>query len=382
VAPSRRRSRCLPGVLLIGLWALGPSAPLAAETRTYHVAPEGDDASPGTMEAPLRTIQKAAALARAGDTVLVRSGVYKGHVFLRHSGEPERPIVFRNAPGEKPVVDGEGRGRIELQAEEGWRKQIGWITVEGFEVRNGWDGIKFYNAHHIVLRNNLIHDNQNQGILGNGHHVRIEGNVIGKNGFKPDNERSNKEHGIYCTGTDFTIANNVIHSNKAYGIQVAGYPFKADQHAGPEFAGAKRWDISHNTIAFNQNRGAIVVWQEDAADCTIQNNVLYRNAVAIGGGACQGIEFVGAGRGHVIRKNLFFAPDRTSIGKGSANYSATENVEKDPLFVDPERFDFRLRKGSPAIDAGTPDGALSSDRDGTPRPQGRAPDIGAYESRD
>src|SRR5262249_21320401 len=163
-----------------------------------HVAPNGDDGNAGTTELPLRTVQKAAEVARAGDTVLVRSGIYKGRLLLRFSGEPAKPIIFKNAPGAKPVMDGEGRRRIEVQSEQGWQKRIGWMTVEGFEVRNGWDGIKFYNAHHIVLKGNFIHDSANQGILGNGHHVRIEGNVIAHNGFKPDNQKSNKEHGIYA----------------------------------------------------------------------------------------------------------------------------------------------------------------------------------------
>lgn len=102
----------------------------------------------------MRTIQKAAEAARAGDTVLVHAGVYRGVMLLRFSGETNQPIIFKNAPGEKPIVDGERRGRIELQSEQGWGRPIGWITVEGFEVKNGWDGIKFYNAHHVVLKGN------------------------------------------------------------------------------------------------------------------------------------------------------------------------------------------------------------------------------------
>ena len=222
---------------------------------TFYVAPSGDDGNSGAIESPLCTVQKAAEIARAGDTVLVRTGVYKGLVLLRFSGEPDKPIVFKNAPGERPVVDGEGRGRIELQSEQGWRKPIGWVTVEGFEVRNGWDGIKFYNAHHIVLKGNFIHDSANQGILGNGHHVRIEGNVIAHNGFKPDNEKSNLEHGIYATGTDFEIVNNVIRSNRAYGIQVAAYPFKPDSHAGPEFADRAFAGSSATTLSLFSRTG-------------------------------------------------------------------------------------------------------------------------------
>lgn len=324
----------------------------AAHARSLHVASSGDDGNSGAEASPLRTIQKAAEVARAGDTVLVHGGVYKGHVLLRLSGEPDKPITFRNAPGEKPVVDGERQGRIELQSEQGWQRPVGWITLEGFEVRNGWDGIKFYNAHHILLKGNLIHDNLDQRILGNGHHIRIEGNVIAHNGFKPDNEKSNKEHGIYATGTDFEVVNNVIHWNRAYGIQVAGYPFKPDSHAGPEFATARRWLIRHNTIAFQQNRAGIVVWQGDATDCVIENNIFFRNAVTLGTGDCQGIDFVAAGGRHVIRSNLFFGAERTSIGGRLGQYVTSSNLEDmDPLFVDAEHLDFHLRKGSPAIDS-------------------------------
>jgi hypothetical protein len=352
------------------------------QAGTYHVAPSGNDNDSGSEAQQFLTLQKAATVARAGDTVLARTGVYKGNVQLRFSGQPDKPVVFKNYPGERPVLDGEGRGRIELQSEKGWRHAIGWIIVEGFEVHNGWDGIKFYNAHNVVLRGNHIHDNLNQGILGNGHHVRIEGNVIAHNGFKPGNERSNKEHGIYCTGTDFTIVNNVICSNRAYGIQVAGYPYKADSHAGPEFADARRWLISHNTIAFNQNRAAIVVWQEGATDCVIQNNILCRNAVTLGRGDCQGVDFVSAGGGHIIGHNLFFGPERTSIDKSRKGFTESNNVEGDPLFVAREGSDFHLSKKSPAIDAGTSENAVMIDIEGSRRPQGRAYDIGAYEDRE
>jgi hypothetical protein len=218
--------------------------------------------------------------------------------------------------------------------------------------------------------------------LGNGHHVRIEGNVIANNGLRADNEKSNLEHGIYATGTDFTIVNNVIHSNRAYGIQVAGYPYSPERHAGPEFADARNWLISHNTIAFQRNRAGIVIWQSDATDCVIQNNILYQNAVTLSPGSCSGIDFVAAGGGHVIRHNLFHAPDRTSISRRSGGNTVSDNLEQDPLFVAPERFDFRLRRGSPAIDAGTPQHPVATDREGKRRPRERGYDVGAHEYRE
>jgi hypothetical protein len=110
------------------------------------------------------------------------------------------------------------------------------------------------------------------------------------------------EHGIYCTGTDFTIVNNVIHSNKAYGIQVAGYSYNPENHPGPEFAVARRWLISSNTLAFNQNRAGIVLWQSRTTDGVIQNNIFYRNSVSLRAGSVQGIDFVGAGESILVMK--------------------------------------------------------------------------------
>jgi hypothetical protein len=51
-----------------------------------------------------------------------------------------------------------------------------------------------------------------------------------------------------------------------------------------------------------------------------------------------------------------------------------------PRFVAEDAGDFRLRPDSPAVDAGTPVDAIPVDIQGAPRRQGRAPDLGAYES--
>jgi hypothetical protein len=67
---------------------------------------QADDAGPGTIEAPLRTIGKAAAAAQAGDTVLIRTGVYREQVTVEASGTPERPIRFEAEPAGHVVITG------------------------------------------------------------------------------------------------------------------------------------------------------------------------------------------------------------------------------------------------------------------------------------
>jgi hypothetical protein len=48
------------------------------------------------------------------------------------------------------------------------------------------------------------------------------------------------------------------------------------------------------------------------------------------------------------------------------------------VFLDPAQGDYRLKQGSPAIDAGI-DVGIKEDPRGTTVPQGPAADIGAYE---
>jgi len=74
-------------------------APLALHAATYIVAPNGNDSNPGTEAQPLRTIQKAADVSAAGDTVRVRAGVYAENVTVKKSGTEGRPIVFEGERG-------------------------------------------------------------------------------------------------------------------------------------------------------------------------------------------------------------------------------------------------------------------------------------------
>src|SRR4051794_36088510 len=76
-------------------------------TSVLHVATAGSDSADGSEEGPFRTISRAAAIARPGDTVLVHAGEYREWVAPRRGGlSDQRRITYEAAAGEHVVVKG------------------------------------------------------------------------------------------------------------------------------------------------------------------------------------------------------------------------------------------------------------------------------------
>lgn len=98
----------------------------ATQAAEIHVAPDGDDAHPGTPGKPLATVAAAQRTARlrAGRepvTVLLHAGTYYLPETIRFtaedSGSPGAPVVYAAAPGEQPVLSG------------GQRLHLAWIPA-------------------------------------------------------------------------------------------------------------------------------------------------------------------------------------------------------------------------------------------------------------
>lgn len=75
--------------------------------RFVVVSPNGNDAQAGTLDAPVRTVDRGIAMLQPGDTLLLRDGTYYGPVNVRRlRGTPEAPITIRSYPGERAVLAG------------------------------------------------------------------------------------------------------------------------------------------------------------------------------------------------------------------------------------------------------------------------------------
>lgn len=100
--------------------------------RTLYVAPTGDDGATGlTPGTAVRTIQRAANLAQAGDVVRVAPGVYRESVTLPRSGTAAQPIVLRG-DGDGVVLD----GSTTLPADTAWTALANgvWRTTLAFDT--------------------------------------------------------------------------------------------------------------------------------------------------------------------------------------------------------------------------------------------------------
>lgn len=146
------------------------------------MAKNGRDTDPGNAARPFLTIGRAVSRVRAGDTVLVRTGVYREAVLIwDKKGAARAPIRIAAEAGAQPVIDGRGvkaaPGLVAIGSSE-------WIRFEGFEVRNSTaDGISLRGVKQIIIRRNHVHHSRTGGIRawGGNADLTVDGNTVHHN---------------------------------------------------------------------------------------------------------------------------------------------------------------------------------------------------------
>lgn len=368
------------------------SPTLWAHAATYYVATNGNDGSPGTSSQPWRTVTHAVSKMVAGDTTYVGGGTYnEGEIRFTKSGTQSAPIKLLNQSGQLPVINCTTAKapypRIYLlgSGPTPSARAIGWVTIEGFEIRNCYNGIKYENAHDLTVRRNWIHQISGPAILGNGTRILIDRNRINRS----------SSHGIYANDTAYTVTNNLIYDNAKFGIQLNGSPssyYSSTKQAGPEYALSANWTIANNTLAYSHTATGIVVWGSTCNNAHIDNNIFYENAVTLGTASTQGISFVSTTcKGISIRNNLAYATGSGGmvfLGPGATQgiqYTQSGNIvnQTPPGFVSAPATvvaspNFALTSTSGAINKGISTTAKIA-FNAVSRPQGASYDMGAYE---
>jgi hypothetical protein len=301
----------------------------AHAATTYYVATTGNDADAGTLAAPWKTINHAAQVAAAGDTVDVRAGTYPEYVTVAHSGSAGAGyITFQNYPGEAPIVDGTNvaccggsiRGLFNILSQS-------YVKVSGFEIRNFKStantdepaGIYVTGSgSYIQILNNKVHDivTTAEGNNGNAHGIGIYGTAatpwsyVTLSGNEVYNMKTGWSETITLDGnvTHFSVTHNVVHDNDNIGIDAAGWwgmgPSGHDQTMIGTISGNTVYNItSANNAAYAGSMGADAIYCDGCTQVTIERNLVHNADI--------GIEAASEVKGHVasavtIRDNLVY----------------------------------------------------------------------------
>lgn len=157
----------------------GPATVISPLTATYYVSTTGNDANPGTLTAPWRTIGKAARTAGAGASVYVRGGVYAEQVNLYLSGTATAPIKFLAYPGETPVVDASNLAMSTWSAL--FSISGSYVQATGFEVRySKYIGV-IIKGKYDVVDGFYAHHNQQNGILIAADYGTVQNSLVWRN---------------------------------------------------------------------------------------------------------------------------------------------------------------------------------------------------------
>jgi parallel beta-helix repeat protein len=244
--------------------------------EAFYVAVNGNDANPGTVDRPWRTIGKAARVAYPGMLVYIRGGVYHEVVEARISGTESQPIQFMAYPGEKPIIDGYGQLPTYWV---GLFSMVGdWIQVSGIETRNSkYDGFGAYGRHDLI-NNVSAHDNRYKGILLKGDYGTVQNSRAWRNSLINENGGSSVWSGGISAAldlndgiTDFAvIRNNEVWENYGEGISAFN---------------AKNTLIEGNTVYDNWSAN---IYVSDATYIQVKRNFVYSTGL-LGNGTQVGI---------------------------------------------------------------------------------------------
>ncbi|MFO7899379.1 MAG: right-handed parallel beta-helix repeat-containing protein [Planctomycetota bacterium] len=392
-----------------------------ASARDIHVAPDGDDGNPGTLERPMKSPVKAAKLLKAGDSLVFRKGEYQVRANGTYGlapyadGTPDKPITFRNHNNEHVKLD--LRGSDWGLTNNGYS----YIVFDGLDITNRThygmklsaasgrrtkDG-KFIHGHHVTVRNCEVHHTGGECIFSaRTEHLTVENCHL---------HHSGRSHGLYLqVGCHNAVIRNVTsehnHGNSGTQLNAAKGGIKNalvercllrhnaqgwslmgnkncvfrhnilynDGYAGPRGSGYREiilWTYGDTTCEGNifenntivnlipegHKLGRLVHMKSKTARVTFRNNIFYvarKKPVFI-------IDDDSRDR-HLFEHNCFFGGpmvqgvgDLADLARGTTTV-ARGNIREDPMFVDAQKGDLRLKEGSPCIGASTDGGDIGA----------------------
>jgi len=274
----------------------------------YYASPNGSSAGDGSVSRPWdlpTALNGGNGKVQPGDTIWLRGGTYTSAINTTVTGTAAAPIVVRQYPGERAILDANG-GTSGTSRGDFFIVSGSYVTFWGFEVMDSdpnrltstRPNLVIANASHLKFINLIVHD----GGIGfytypEQTDIEIYGCLIYNNGWQqPD---FGNGHGIYAKSTSGPVylRDNVIFNQFGYGVHV---------YANAGSGGVNNIHVEGN-VSFNN--GAI-----DADPVNSPNaNILYGGGdPATGGG--------------VVDNMTFFSPN-VGVHNLVLGYSSTANID-------------------------------------------------------
>jgi len=292
---------------------------------------------------------------------------------------------------------------------------------------SSFNGGGIYNAHGSpIIKNNIINTNsakKNGGglcfsgyacpevdkniithnsaiVSGGGVHCRDHSSPTLNNNIITHNSAIVSGGGVHCKDhSSPTLNNNIIARNNAIdggGISCGSKesPLVENNNiwnniaekGGGIYCSAGFPDIKNNIVVKNMAVEGGGVFLSTYFELNVNGNTISRNSATNGGGAYLSNYQISNISNSIIWGNDASVSSEITVGKQIVTFSnvkgghlGTGNIDSDPLFIDPDNYDYHLTWRSPCINRGENDSSNIMDIDGDFRPYMGTVDIGADE---
>jgi hypothetical protein len=282
-----------------------PPPPPSGDHAGYYVSPAGTSGGDGSKSRPWNfatALSGAAGKVQPGDTVWMLGGTYRGTFVSTVSGTSGKPVVIRQYPGERALIDGAGAARTATVL----NVKGSWVVFWGFEMTNT-DADRTYSqtgnggrphalanyAPHTKFISLVVHD-AGVGIYNDPrqYDVEITGCVFYNNGWQgPDRGHG---HAIYIRSNTGPVwaHDNVLFNQFGYGVHVYTNPGDGLLN---NITIEGNIAFNNGTLATNSSSSNILVGGDDKAD------------------------------GDVVTKNLTYYPPGVSATNMKVGYGSLRN---------------------------------------------------------
>jgi hypothetical protein len=380
------KSQRLVCVVALTLFAALPAA-LASTTWYVNGVSGSDSNNCQTPTTACKTIGHAIALASSGDSIMVGAATYTENLTLGIS------LTIVGSGAVKTIVDGGGNSTVITISNSG-----AVVALSKFTIRNGSSpsgaGGGINNSANLVVNRSTLSGNNAQwgGGISNGGTLTISNSTLTGNAAKGRSFSPAKGGGIYNVG-QLTINKSTLNENTAFsgvgggaggGIWNGGAAMlitnstiagNSTAGAGGGIYNAGNLKISSSTVSGNSGGLPSGIYSP-VGSATLQNSIVANNS----GGNCGGTM---TSHGYNLSSD------------GTCNFNNTGDLNNTDPMLGPLQNNggptqtVALPSGSPAVDAGNPNGCtdgqghlLKTDQRGKPRPDTEDTggcDMGAYE---